>query len=221
MRDLAEYQFMIPGACPPKGSRVPVRPGSDKTRESSKRVEPWTNEAIRCMRDRLGKPRASFSGPVYVEALFIFKRPKVTEFEFPTATTIGDLDKLLRCLNDALTKAGVIEDDRFIVEFPGPPRKIWGSSDMTVCRVGNVQPPGVEVTSLDRADREFVAGMHRPAERCSCTEVFGMPAGMHYHNGDGAGICWCLRANCTGCVPNPYESPCRHCKPSCPGCLGV
>lgn len=139
MRDLLEYQFVIPGACPPKGSRVPVGKGR-ATRESSKRVEPWTIEAVRSMRDRLGKPLASFSGPVYVEALFVFKRPEVTEFEFPTAPSIGDLDKLLRCLNDALTKAGVIEDDRFIVEFPGPPRKIWGDSDYTIVRVGAMQP---------------------------------------------------------------------------------
>lgn len=140
MRDPAEFEFVIPGACPPKGSRIPVRPGSDKTRESSKRVEPWTIAAVKAMHTSLGEPLARFEGPVYVEALFVFKRPKVTEFEFPTATTIGDLDKLLRCLNDALTKARVIEDDRFIVEFPGPPRKIWGDRDVTIARVGRVLP---------------------------------------------------------------------------------
>lgn len=195
MRDLLEYQFVIPGACPPKGSRVPVRPGSDKTRESSKRVEPWTIAAVKAMRTSLGEPLARFEGPVYVEALFVFKRPKVTEHEFPTATTIGDLDKLLRCLNDALTKAGVIEDDRFIVEFPGPPRKIWGDRDVTIVKVGRVLP-----LLMDPIEPQ-----HTPPERCSCSEVAGMPAGEHYHNGDGAGICWCLRASCLGCVPNPYE----------------
>jgi len=158
MRDPAEYQFVIPGACPPKGSRVPVRPGSDKTRESSKRVEPWTIEAMRSMRDRLGKPLASFSGPVYVDALFVFKRPKMTEFEFPTATTIGDLDKLLRCLNDALTKAGVIEDDRFIVEFPGPPRKVWGDTDHTICRVGRVLTGQADVSTFgEQPGTQFIS----------------------------------------------------------------
>lgn len=136
-RDLAEYQFIIPGACPPKGSRVPV--GKRRaTRESSKRVEPWTKAAIPRLQDGHGKPRATFSGPVYVELTFVFKRPKVTEFEFPTAPNIGDLDKLTRCVLDALTKAKVIEDDRFVVKL-GDPEKHWGSADCTIVRVGHAR----------------------------------------------------------------------------------
>lgn len=143
-RDPAEYRFVIPGACPPKGSRVPVRKGSDKTREASKRVEPWTTGAVRSMRNPLGKPLASFSGPVYVAPVFYFERPKVTEFPFPTATTIGDVDKLVRCLLDALTKAGVIEDDRFVVDLIRP-RKRWAGTDLTVVEVGAVRLPEFEM----------------------------------------------------------------------------
>lgn len=108
-------------------------------REASARVGPWTKAAVAELGKQLGdQERPVYIGPVYVTALFVFKRPKVTEFPFPVAPTIGDLDKLLRCLNDALTKAGVFEDDRYIVEFPGPPRKVWGVTDYTVVKVGRV-----------------------------------------------------------------------------------
>lgn len=138
IRDPFEYQFVIPGACPPKGSRVPVGKGR-ATRESSKRVGPWTDSAKARMTGPDGKPRASFSGPVYVGLVFVFKRPKVTEFPFPTAPSIGDVDKLTRCVLDALTKAKVIEDDRFVVELDRP-RKVWGPDNVTIVRVGRATP---------------------------------------------------------------------------------
>jgi Holliday junction resolvase RusA-like endonuclease len=137
VRDPREYQFVIPGACPPKGSRTPVGRGR-ATRESSKRVAPWTEKAREIMQDAYGQPLARFEGPVCVTPLFVFKRPKVTEYDFPTAPSIGDLDKLLRCLLDALTKARVIEDDRFVVEFGERPRKIWGDESITVVKIGRV-----------------------------------------------------------------------------------
>jgi Holliday junction resolvase RusA-like endonuclease len=216
MRDLLEHQFVIPGACPPKGSRVPVRKGSDKTRESSKRVEPWTEVAIRAMRDHLGKPLMSFSGPVYVVPTFVLKRPKVTEHEFPTAPNLGDLDKLVRCLLDAMTKAGVIEDDRFVVDLGddtgGRPRKIWGDSDHTIARVGRVRTDvertvevfeqlGLQVEPWQR--RALAANPYaiRPEEYCTTTSCNG--GSPHYHFGDGSWVCVCMRNGCDGGCPAP------------------
>lgn len=152
MRDIGEYQFVIPGACPPKGSKVPVRKGSSKMRESSKRVEPWMDVAKRAMRDPLGRPLAKFSGPVYVSALFLFKRPEVTEAEFPVAPTIGDLDKLLRSVLDALTQAGVIEDDRFVVELADRPRKLWGERSETIVRIGQAHTAAFWCSVCDLAE---------------------------------------------------------------------
>ncbi|HSL51996.1 MAG TPA: RusA family crossover junction endodeoxyribonuclease [Candidatus Deferrimicrobiaceae bacterium] len=140
-----EYMFVIPGACPPKGSRTPVGKGR-AARESSKRVGPWTEVALRAMRDSLGKPRASFSGPVYVDLTFTFRRPKVTEFDFPTAPNIGDVDKLCRTALDALTKAGVIEDDRFVAQIRDPV-KLWAPADSTIIKVGNVTPEDIATRS--------------------------------------------------------------------------
>lgn len=155
MRDVNEYQFVIPGACPPKGSRVPIRKGSDRTRESSQRVEPWTVNAIRAMQDSFAQPYARFEGPVYVVPTFVFRRPEVTESEFPVAPTIGDLDKLVRCLLDAMTKAKVIEDDRFVVDLGddngGRPRKHWGPADITMVRVGRVLTDRQKVVDVFQA----------------------------------------------------------------------
>lgn len=132
IRDIQEQQFVIPGACPPKGSRVPVGKGR-ATRESSDRVAPWTKGAVEVLRLQRAD---TFEGPVYVQALFSFEHPEKTESVFPVAPTIGDTDKLLRCLCDALTKAGVIVDDRYAVQVSGA--KVWGHADQTVVRVGRV-----------------------------------------------------------------------------------
>lgn len=152
MKDyLGERSFVIPGACPPKGSRVPVRKGSDKTRESSKRVEPWTENAVRVLRLQLGTaPR--FEGPVYVRATFAFESPAVTESEYPVAPTIGDTDKLLRCLNDALTKAGVIEDDRFVVHTEAD--KVWADGSFTVALVGRAMRNATRLETNDNSSYE-------------------------------------------------------------------
>lgn len=155
MRDINEYQFVIPGACPPKGSKVPVRKGSSTMREASTRVAPWTENAIRAMQDSFAQPRARFEGPVYVVPTFVFRRPEVTESEFPVAPTIGDLDKLVRCLLDAMTKAKVIEDDRFVVDLGddngGRPRKHWGPADVTMVRVGRVLTDRQKVVDVFQA----------------------------------------------------------------------
>jgi Holliday junction resolvase RusA-like endonuclease len=211
MRDINEYQFVIPGACPPKGSRVPIRKGSDRTRESSQRVEPWTVNAIRAMQDSFAQPYARFEGPVYVVPTFVFRRPEVTESEFPVAPTIGDLDKLVRCLLDAMTKAKVIEDDRFVVDLGddqgGRPRKHWGPADVTMVRVGRVltgladistfgeQPGTTLIETTQRAINPY-----GPVDHHECLLV-SMP---------------CARSDCPVYVPPSSE--CRMCDDStCPG----
>jgi Holliday junction resolvase RusA-like endonuclease len=170
VRDIREYQFVIPGACPPKGSRTPVGRGR-ATRESSTRVGPWTEAARQVMQDAYGQPLARFEGPVYVSPLFVIKRPKATEFPFPTDPKIGDLDKMLRCLLDALTKARVIEDDRFVVEFGERPRKIWGDESVTVVKVGCVLLDTVDVSTFgEPPGTRFMATNPFWCSHCAITE---------------------------------------------------
>lgn len=54
-------------------------------------------------------------GPVSVTAAFVFERPKSVRRRLMSVKP--DLDKLARSLGDALTDAGVIEDDARIVHW--------------------------------------------------------------------------------------------------------
>lgn len=75
------------------------------------------------------------TGPVVVSALFYFDRdayPGAVDMDYPIHPHIGDLDKLLRNLCDALqvdetgegNGAGIIADDRQVVDFASS-RKVW------------------------------------------------------------------------------------------------
>ena len=70
------------------------------------------------------------AGPVAVELQFALHKPKVAERgprRWPTGKTAGDVDKLARAVLDALTDAGVWEDDGQVVQllvskdYPGTP----------------------------------------------------------------------------------------------------
>lgn len=106
-------RFFAPGTPAPQGSKVRTRYGM---RESSKRVAPWRDavEAAAVEAMERGHMFGPVSPPYDVTLEFLIKRPKVTMAADPVAPTIGDLDKLARATHDALTTAGLIEDDRFI-----------------------------------------------------------------------------------------------------------
>ena len=109
-----QIQFFAPGIAAPQGSKTRTRWGM---RESSQRVGPWRDAveqaATQAMEDEhmLGP----LSPPYRVTLAFLIKKPRTTRAKEPVAPTIGDIDKLARSTHDALTSAGLIEDDRFIV----------------------------------------------------------------------------------------------------------
>ena len=126
--------FFAPGTPAPQGSKTRTRYGM---RESSKRVGPWrevVTQAAAMAADEAFMVRPLVP-PYDVEFRFLIKRPKRTRAAFPVAPTIGDLDKLTRAVADALTQAGVIEDDRHIVDLTA--RKRWAADG---------EQPGVVVT---------------------------------------------------------------------------
>ena len=126
--------FFAPGTPAPQGSKVRTRYGM---RESSKRVGPWrevVTQAAAMAADEAFMVRPLVP-PYDVEFRFLIKRPKRTRAVFPVAPTVGDLDKLVRAVGDALTQAGVIEDDRHIVTLASSKR--WAHAD---------EEPGVIVT---------------------------------------------------------------------------
>lgn len=63
-----------------------------------------------------------FAHAVRVEATFYYVRPKRDGQHGPITKGQGDIDKLVRGLLDALTKAGVYADDRQVVQVIGHKR---------------------------------------------------------------------------------------------------
>ncbi len=118
----------------PQGSKRHV--GRGIMIESSKKVKPW-REAVKwaALEVMEGKSlsveasincNGSISGPVAVEMIFTLQKPKSAPKSRRTwPDRKPDLSKLIRSTEDALTEAGVYEDDARIVKctatkvFPG------------------------------------------------------------------------------------------------------
>ena len=100
--------------------------------ESSKRVRPWREAVKWAALDVMRRdghytlPGGEFmTGPIRVEMIFTLPKPKSAPKSRKLADRKPDLSKLVRSTEDALTDAGVWEDDARIVEciaakvFPG------------------------------------------------------------------------------------------------------
>lgn len=131
---MTSVTFTVEGIPAPQGSKIRTRYGM---RESSKRVGPW-RAAVEAAVDQLALFE-SLAPPYRVETWFYFRRPRTSKQEHPTAPAIGDGDKLTRATWDALTRSGLIDDDRFVTEWGGS--KEWA---------GPTDTPGaiIRVTSL-------------------------------------------------------------------------
>lgn len=58
-----------------------------------------------------------------MEVWFFIPKPRTTLAKHPVAPAVGDVDKLVRAVNDGLTAGGLIEDDRFIIRLTA--EKAW------------------------------------------------------------------------------------------------
>lgn len=114
-------ELTVYGLPAPQGSKRHV--GRGIMIESSKNVKPW-REAVKyaALELREDGPHGAalprpMSGPLYVAMIFTLPKPKSA----PKSRTIypdrkPDLSKLIRSTEDALTDAGVWEDDARVVE---------------------------------------------------------------------------------------------------------
>ena len=119
------FRITVHGTPAPQGSKRHV--GHGIMVESSRRLPAWrTLVTDAAWAARAGAP--TISGPVRLTATFGFRRPR-SHFRtgrfaellradappFPTGRNIGDLSKLIRAVEDALTDAGVWHDDDLVV----------------------------------------------------------------------------------------------------------
>jgi Holliday junction resolvase RusA-like endonuclease len=117
----------VDGTPRPKGSLkvVSARGRRPVLREQSTDSSAWRDTVAWTARRELNLPATGYPTqiPVELACTFAFERPESNTDEEPTSGGIGDLDKLLRNVGDALTDAKVIADDRQIVAMKAS--KVW------------------------------------------------------------------------------------------------
>lgn len=114
-------EITVIGTPAPQGSKkfLGVKAGRGILVESSKKVKPWREAvvyaAIEAMQGRAGQ---GISGAVSVEIVFTLPKPKSAPKRMKTfPDRKPDLSKLVRSTEDALTDAGVWQDDARVVEL--------------------------------------------------------------------------------------------------------
>jgi len=123
---VSSISFHAPGVPAPQGSKRVFR---GRVVEQSKRVKPWRDVVTQCA--AIAADAEGLLGPLTppyaVDLWFHIPKPRTTRATHPVAPTIGDLDKLVRSSLDALTKSGLIQDDRFIIRISTA--KAWAGVD--------------------------------------------------------------------------------------------
>lgn len=112
---MSSLDVFVPGRPAPQGSKRYLGAGRPMI-ESSKAVAPWRAD----IRTHLTTAHAGnpLDGAVHVHLEFVLPRPKSTpKRRTPPATTRPDLDKLVRAVLDAITSAGVWNDDSQVVRL--------------------------------------------------------------------------------------------------------
>lgn len=111
-------EFFVMGIPRPQGSkRGFLRNGRIIMVEASKQLPEWREQIVLAAKEAMYAHGEWYktAAPVRVEAVFFLPRPKTVKREYPTVAPDGD--KLSRGLLDALTTAGVYEDDAQVVDL--------------------------------------------------------------------------------------------------------
>lgn len=119
----APLRVTVLGTPVPKGSTKAFwRPGMKHavvTHDNAK-TKPWQEAVVSAAADALGlipldQHAAEAGEPVVLELLFLMPRPVSAPKRVTRPTKKPDLDKLVRCVKDGLTRAGVYRDDAQVI----------------------------------------------------------------------------------------------------------
>lgn len=137
---LRSIEFRVMSHPAPQGSKNTFQhkhSGKIITQESSKRVKPWRQAVGSAALEAMGGEDAiqtgkwvTMDGPVAFTVIFAFNRPKShygtgrnymllkpNAPRYPTSRQLGDLSKLIRATEDALTDVGLWVDDSLVVKL--------------------------------------------------------------------------------------------------------
>lgn len=116
----------------PQGSKVAGKTASGRLflRDANPGLKAWRENVAqatwRIMNERefIIDP---ITGPVQLHVWFYFDKPKSNRSQRPTSKLVGDLDKHLRSICDALTDGGAYDDDSQVVSISG--EKLWADEN--------------------------------------------------------------------------------------------
>ena len=127
------YHFVVLGVAAPQGSKRHV--GHGIMIESSARLRPW-RAAVTAAAAEASSGATTLLGPVTLAATFSFARPashygtgrnaetlKPSAPIRPSSHAVGDLSKLVRAVEDAITDSGLWRDDCQVVGFSGTAKR--------------------------------------------------------------------------------------------------
>lgn len=130
---MTEIYIRANGTPIPQGSKVAGKTANGRpfVRDANPRALKDWREAVaqaawRAMQEREFQVDC-LNEPVELVCWFYFEKPKTSKAKEPISARVGDLDKLLRAVGDALVDGGAIEDDRLIVRISGS--KAWADED--------------------------------------------------------------------------------------------
>lgn len=138
--------FIVHSAAAPQGSKRHL--GNGIMVEASKRVKPFRQDVRFTAIDTIDPTWWDRTGPMSLTVDFHFVRPKshfttkgnLTKSApmFPTGRNVGDIEKLVRAVNDAIS--GVLfDDDAQVVECHA--RKLYSDQNLCIITVERLDTP--------------------------------------------------------------------------------
>lgn len=109
----------------PKGRRFPV-----VTHDNAK-TKPWQESVVAAAREAMPPDTLPIEGAVAMTLEFYLPKPKSAPKRVTEPLKKPDLDKLVRCVKDGLTRAGVYRDDSQVISLVAQKAFAGGLSDPT------------------------------------------------------------------------------------------